>query len=128
KKPGETTTQILGSTEETVYVYNPVQPFNTLKKIIVVVNMNAEIEEGFSHWVNKLFTLSRESGLPLIFYAGKSTERSIQIINENLSKPLTFEFNTFEDWDDFLIISRDLNANDLLVIISSRQGHLSYHR
>lgn len=128
KKPGETTTQILGSTEETVYVYNPVQPFNTLKKIIVVVNMNAEIEEGFSHWVNKLFTLSRESGLPLIFYAGKSTERSIQIINENLSKPLTLEFNTFEDWEDFLIISRDLNANDLLVIISSRQGHLSYHR
>ncbi|HET8574362.1 MAG TPA: cation:proton antiporter [Edaphocola sp.] len=128
KKIGATTAQILASTNETVYVYNPIQPFNTLKKIVVAVNMHAEMEDGFSHWVNKLFMLSRESGLPLSFYAGKSTERSIQIINNNTAKPLTLGFNTFEDWDDFLIVGRELNANDLLIIISSRAGYLTYHK
>jgi Kef-type K+ transport system membrane component KefB len=127
RKPGETTARILANTEETVFAYNPTQPFNTLKKIIVVVNKKAELEEGFSHWVKKLFILSKESGLPLIFYAGKSSETGIANINNSLPKPLSITFNGFEDWDDFLIISRDVSSNDLLVIISSRSGHISYY-
>ena len=127
RKPGETTAGILANTEETVFAYNPTQPFNTLKKIIVVVNKKAELEEGFSHWVKKLFILSKESGLPLIFYAGKSSEAGITNINNSLPKPLSITFNSFEDWDDFLIISRDVSSNDLLVIISSRPGHISYY-
>lgn len=128
KTPGRTTAQILASTEETVFVYHPAQPFNTLKKIVVIVNRNAEAEEGFSHWLNKLFTLSKESGLPLIFYIEQNTERSIRHINKNTAKPLSLKFNALDDWDDFLFFSRDINTNDLLIFISSRPGHHSYHK
>ena len=32
----------------------------------------------------------------------------------------------FSQWDDFLIFSREVKSNDLLIIVSSRKGHVSY--
>lgn len=128
KRINSTIGEILTHTRRTIYVYNPTQPFNTLRKIVVVVNMRAEVESGFFHWVNKLFSLSRESGLPLTIYANETTEQSIKIINDNTPKPLTLSFNRFDDWEEFLILGRDLSPDDLLVIVSSRKGYLSYQK
>lgn len=128
KKAGATTEAILSHTEETVYVYRSTQPINTLKRVVVVVNKHAELEEGFTHWVKKLFVLSQESGLPLTFYAEPNTEESIRTINKNQKKPLTLTYVTFDDWDEFLIVGKGLSPNDLLIIVSSRKGHLSYYK
>lgn len=125
---GLTTQRILLRNENTVWVYNPIQPFNTLKKIIVAVNRNAEAEEGFAHWVGKIFLLSKESGLPLAIYADEQTQKSIRLINDNLAKPLTIDFIHFDDWNEFLILCRELNPNDLLIIVSSRKGGISYNK
>ncbi|MCH5717095.1 hypothetical protein [Niabella hibiscisoli] len=38
---------------ETIYVYKPAQPFNTLKRMIVAVPPNAETEPGFVHWLQR---------------------------------------------------------------------------
>jgi hypothetical protein len=35
-------------------------------------------------------------------------------------------FHEFSNWDDFLIFSRVVKKNDLLIILSSRKGHISY--
>jgi hypothetical protein len=123
---GLTTHRILLRNSNTVWIYNSVQPFNTLKKIIVAVNSNAEAEEGFMHWVNKIFLLSRETGLPLTIYADSHTRESIQLINNSAARPLTIDFIHFDDWSEFLIICRELNPNDLFIIVSSRKGGVSY--
>ena len=125
---GLTTQRILLRNENTVWVYNSIQPFNTLKKIIVAVNRNAEAEEGFAHWVGKIFLLSKESGLPLAVYADEQTQKNIRLINDNLAKPLTIDFIHFDDWNEFLILCRELNPNDLLIIVSSRKGGISYNK
>ena len=36
------------------------------------------------------------------------------------------EFNEFNNWDDFLIISRDVKENDALMIVMSRRNYPSY--
>ncbi len=51
----------------------------------------------------------------------------MQHINENAKLPLTISFESFENWEEFLIFSREVKQDDLFIIISSRKGYLSYH-
>lgn len=124
---GVTTDQILSHTEQTVFVHHSVQPFNTLGRIVVVVNKHAEWEEGFNHWVVKVLTISKESGLPLVIYCNPAIKDGIEAINQPSSKPLTITYENWEDWDDFLILSRELQTNDLFIVVISRPGYSSYH-
>ncbi len=127
-KIGLTTERILNSASGTVFIHHSVQPFNTLKRIIIAVNPNAELEEGFVHWVRKVFSISKESGLPLTIYANRQGSEEIEKVNQMQAKPLTLQFKELLDWDEFLILMRELQKDDLFIIVSSRQGHISYHR
>src|SRR5690606_20832116 len=80
-KIGLTTERILNSASGTVFIHHSVQPFNTLKRIIIAVNPNAELEEGFVHWVRKVFSISKESGLPLTIYANRQGSEEIEKVN-----------------------------------------------
>jgi hypothetical protein len=123
---GPTTERILRGTPETIFIYQPTQPFNTLKRMLVIVTPRAELEPGFSHWFGKLSTIAREAGLPLVFHAHPATLKELQELNGHSKTPVKAEFNAFVQWEDFLIFSRELKSNDLFVIISSRKGHISY--
>jgi hypothetical protein len=36
------------------------------------------------------------------------------------------QYQAFDNWDDFVIFSKGVQANDLFLITSSRPGHVSY--
>jgi hypothetical protein len=117
---------ILQNCRETIYIYKSVQPVNTLKRIIVTVPSNAEYEQGFHHWFRRLQTMSKATGLPLYIYANESTIKILKDTNSANPSPLAIEFNIFDNWNDFLIFSREVKKDDLFVIISSRKGCISY--
>lgn len=125
-KIGHTTGQILSSASGTVFIHHSLQPFNTLRRIRVAVNPLAEAEDGFPHWVKKVFHIALKSGLPLVFHTNATTMEEIERINRQLTKPLTLQFKEMNDWDEFLLLSRDLEPNDLLIAVSSRPGFPSY--
>ncbi len=125
-KIGYTTKQILSSAAGTVFIHHSCQPFNTLRRIRVAINPLAELEEGFPHWVKRVFNIAVESGLPLAFHTNKTTAVEIEKINRQMIKPLTLQFKEMNDWDEFLLLSRDLEQNDLLIVVSSRPGYASY--
>jgi hypothetical protein len=53
---------------------------------------------------------------------------TLKIIKEiQLKHPVKSSFYQFSDWDDFLILSRNVKINDNLVIVLSRKGYSSYH-
>lgn len=117
---------ILQRTNETIYIYRPLQPINTLKRIVAVVPAKAELEPGFIHWIEKLYTIAREAALPLVFYADEPTIEALKSVGQPGKISVNKTFQLFENWDDFLILSRELKQNDLFLIISSRKGHVSY--
>lgn len=123
---GPITEKIIRRTYETIYIYKSVQPVNTLKRMVVAVPPKAELEPGFSHWFLKLATLCKEAGLSLIYHASQATITELHD-QARQAHSLTIDFRKFTDWDDFLILSRDLKPNDLFVIVSSRKGHVSYN-
>jgi Kef-type K+ transport system membrane component KefB len=125
---GPTAERILKHTSETVFIYKSVQPFNTLKRMIVVITVKAELEPGFGHWFSKLTTIAKEAGLAIEFYGTKETVKELKDQQQLQKAEGKMLFHEFHNWDDFLIFSREVKKNDLLVIVSSRKGHVSYQQ
>jgi Kef-type K+ transport system membrane component KefB len=123
---GPTAEQILRHTAETVFIYKSVQPLNTIKRMVVAVTPKAEFEPGFCHWFSKLYTIAKEAGLSIDFFAGKETLLELQDLQKDQISEGKMTFNQFWNWDDFLIFTREVKKNDLLVIVSSRKGQVSY--
>lgn len=124
---GAVTERILARSPETVFIYKPAQPINTLKRIVVAVPPRAEYEHGFQHWFHRIQTISRGTGLPLFIYAETTTLKLLQQINESDNAPLNIVFEPFDNWGEFLIFTREVKQDDLFIIVSSRKGHLSYN-
>lgn len=122
---GKLTEGILSKCNTTTFVYKSVQPISTIKRHIIVVPANAEYVIGFPFWLSRIKNINQNTGSKLVFYA---TESTINIIRNTLSKhSIEADFKQFDDWDDFLIISRNLKMDDNLIIILSRANKPSYH-
>lgn len=122
---GNLTEGILTKCNTTTLIYKPAQPFGTVKRHIIIVPANAEKEIGFPFWLSKVWNIARNSGAKLVFYANNET---LKFINEVQAKhPIECDFEEFTDWEDFLIISKDLQENDNLIIVLSRKDQVSYH-
>lgn len=123
---GPVAERILHHTSETVFIYKPIQPFNTLKRIVAVVTTRAEREPGFAHWYRKLTNIARSSGLSISFFATRETIREMQELQKQQNTEVKISWQEFSQWDDFLIFSREVKKDDLLFIVSSRKGQVSW--
>lgn len=121
---GNLTNGILSRCNTTTLIYRPIQPLGTIKRHLVIIPDKAEKEMGFPFWLIKVWNISRNTGAKLVFF---STEQTLQAVKEVHAKhPIDAEFRKFGDWDDFLILSRDVKAEDSLFIVMSRAGHPSH--
>ncbi|WP_035360799.1 cation:proton antiporter [Dyadobacter alkalitolerans] len=111
---------------ETIYIYKPAQPFNTLTRIVVAVPPAGSNEPGFLHWLGKLLTLAKINAMPIHFYASGQTIKAIKSVLARKTTTVEVEFSLFSAWDDFLIFSRELKIDDFFVIVSARKGSASY--
>jgi Kef-type K+ transport system membrane component KefB len=122
---GNLTEGILAKSNKTTLVYKPAQPLNTLKRHFIVMPENAEKEVGFPFWIFKVWNISRNTGDKLIFHG---TAPTLKILKELYAKhPVEAEFHIFEDWDEFLALTREIKIDDNLIIVMSRKGKPSYH-
>ena len=122
---GNMTEAILGQSNVTTLIYRPIQPIATVKRHLVVVPARAEKEVGFPMWVNKVWNIIHNSGAKAVFYASEDTTMYLKEIYKK--RPIEAEFSSFDDWDDFLIMSREIKSDDTLWVVMSRRERLSYH-
>lgn len=123
---GKLTEGILCQCNATTMIYKSTQPLATIKRDIIVVPEHAEREVGFPFWMTKIWNIGKNTGSKLVFYASKRTNQYLKELHRRF--PVEAEFNDFADWDDFLILSREVKPNDNLLIVMSRKNHLSYNR
>lgn len=122
---GKITEDILSHSDVTTLIYKPVQPLSTMKRHLVVVPEKAEKEAGFIQWVTKIGNMLQNTGSKGIFYGSHATiERLKILLVKQSSEP---EYIEFTDWEDFLIVFRDIKKDDNLWIIFSRRDQLSFH-
>jgi len=122
---GNLTGGVLTKCNPTTLIYKPSQPLATIKRHLVFVPEHAEKEIGFPFWLIKVWNIARNTGAKLVFYGNLQTLKYIKDINTK--HPVDSEFIEFEDWNDFLIISRDVRIDDNLILVLSRKDWPSYH-
>lgn len=115
---------ILQRCNTTTMIYRPLQPISTINRNIIFVPDNAEKELGFPFWLVKVWNIGKNTGAKLVFYGSQRIVNFLSAINEN--NPIDAEFNFFDDWDDFLILGREMKSNDMLIFILSRKDYPSY--
>ena len=122
---GSASENILGRCNITTFIYRPVQPLATIKRTILVIPAGAENEIGFVLWMQKVINVIKNTGSKLLFYATKQTLAYLKDVYS--SSIVNAEYKVFKDWDDFLVLSRELKNDDNLIVVMSRKNHLSYH-
>ena len=123
---GNLTEGILTKCNTTTLIYKPTQPLATIKRHLIIVPEKAEREIGFPFWLVKVWNIARNTGASLVFYA---TPETLNYIKEVHAKhPVESQFKEFKDWNDFLVLSGEIQKDDNLFIILSRKDKLSYHR
>jgi len=116
--------EILESSQATLFIYRPTQPLTTIKRQILVVPPNAETEAGFALWLIRVWSLARNTGTKLLVYGH---ENSLKFFRDlQVKHPVDIQFETFTNWDDFLLFSREVKQDDLFTVIMSRRLHRSY--
>lgn len=123
---GTTTDNVLNSVWETIYVCSFIHPLNTSRKLVLILPKNAEYELGFSHYMKKIIQLGKQAGSNIVIYCGINTKQTVQEYILQTKASVQAEFRELENLDDFLIISRSISRDDLLVVVSARKGTLSY--
>jgi Kef-type K+ transport system membrane component KefB len=121
---GNLTDGILSKSNITTFVYHPFQPISTIKRHLVIVPENAEYEIGFPFWLAKIWNIGLNTGAKIVFYSSEHAKKLIKDIH--YKHPIEVEFNVFTDWDNFLILSRDIKKDDNITIVLSRKNSLSY--
>lgn len=124
--PSATIDNVLTQNHITTLIYKPVQPLSTAGRLLVFVPDRAENELGFALWMRRVWNMSRNTHTKVVFYAPLHTLSHIRSIHTR--HPIEAEFHEFNDWDDFLILFRDVRANDILLAVLSRKGGPSYHK
>jgi Kef-type K+ transport system membrane component KefB len=124
---GTASNNILDSTWETVYVCKLINPLNTTDKIVLVMTKNAEYEIGFSHWVKKNVKLAKQLNARILVCSTIESCKAFQKELKNLRLQADISFRQFEDVEDFLVLSREVKDDDLIVVVSARKGTLSWH-
>lgn len=123
---GDTTAQLLERIFETVFIYKPVKPINTLSRMVALVAPGAEEEPGFERWHDRLMTLAKEAGLAVAFYGSPETNERLQDLQTEKAHSVAVTYQPFTAWEDFLFFSGVLKKDDLFVIVTSRPGQASY--
>lgn len=117
---------ILEKTYKTTFICNFQKPLAIHKKMVVFVPPMAEKEIGFSLWVTKLVKLGAELSSSISVFSNEQTHRAIQTFLEEQQLSPSIHFKLFTDWEDILILAREIDKDDLLVLISARRRSLSF--
>ncbi len=121
---GQLTSGILFRSNITTFIYNPRQPIATVRRHLVLIPENAEYESGFSFWLARVWNIALNTGAKIVFYADKQCVQLLRDIHQR--HPIDLEFHVFTDWHKIPDMLSDVGTDDNLVLVLSREHHLSY--
>ncbi|HTO14644.1 MAG TPA: cation:proton antiporter [Edaphocola sp.] len=125
---GKKIDKILNKTDKTTFIIQIKKPLAVHKRIVLTAPPLTQHEEGFSLWMTKMAKLSKELSITLLIFCDTDTRLAIEELSEKKKLNAPLLFSDFTDWDDFLIISKDIKEDDLLVLVTARKQTLSYIR
>ncbi len=112
---------------KSVLVYHESQPMNTIGRILVAVPRYAEKERDFITCFGLIRRLAGELGAKVVFYANPDTQVALRAMCRRPGKTLRAAFRDMDDWEDVLMIAKDMHDDDMPILLSSRKATASYN-
>jgi len=125
---GRSLEQLIMNAPYNIYVYNPVNPVNLYKKIVLVLPPHIEKEACFINIIDKVIRISENTFIPFESYSYGNT---LSIIEGHLKKTkstVVHNFFSFTEEKEMPAIDLILRKDDLLVFVSPQRGSISYEQ
>lgn len=122
---GNIVENVLQHSSVTTFIYKPAQPLSTVKRHLVIIPHRAEREIGFIPAMDRVWNVLQNTGATVVFYGSKETLKTTQKLFAGKAGEITY--TEFGNWEDFLIVFRDVKADDSLWVIFSRKEGVSYN-
>ena len=119
--------QFIERSGKSVVIYHEQQPLNTISRLVVAVPRYAEKERDFISCFGQIRRLSSQIGAKVVFYCNNDTKRPLQALCARPGKYLRASYRELTDWEDVLQIAKQIQQDDLLVLVQSRKSTASYN-
>lgn len=115
---------VVGRTNKMVMMCRIERQMILHRNIVLLVPPHAELEVGFKMWVRKVVKLSNELTLPILLLCNAQTRDAInEVIHRKVGR---ITYREFDKWDSLLQLKKLIRDDDLIVVVSSRNGLASY--
>ena len=118
---------LLAKTQQAVFLAKIIQPLNSFKRVLVVFTPNATLELSFKRSAQKTISVLKQiGGKSVIFGDDKTIEQFKKTTNDKNSSfcnyNIVLNFETINE-----VVSKEINPDDLVLIISARKQTVSYN-
>jgi Kef-type K+ transport system membrane component KefB/mannitol/fructose-specific phosphotransferase system IIA component (Ntr-type) len=119
--------QLLEEVDEMVMVCKIEKPVNTFERLIVAVPPFASLEIGFSDSIRSVKLMAEQMGVELIVLSTKDRIENEKTVIEKVKPELDIEYANISKWSELPgWIDANKHENDLLVLMSAREGSISW--
>ena len=108
-------------------IYHPTQPLNTITRMLVAVPRYAEKEHDFISCFGLIRRLSSQIGARVIFFTNEETQKVLQTFCRRKGKFLRAGYREMENWEDVLMLAKQMRPDDMIVLVNARPSTSSYN-
>lgn len=119
--------KLVDNQSKAAIIYHPAQPINTISRILVAVPRYAEKEHDFISCFGLIRRLSSQIGAKVIFFTNEDTQKVLQAFCRRKGKYLRASYREMEDWEDVLMMAKQMDKDDMIVMINARPSTPSYN-
>ena len=119
--------KLINSQSKAAIVYHPTQPLNTISRLLVAVPRYAEKEHDFISCFGLVRRLSSQIGAKVVFFTNEDTQKALQAFCRRKGKYLRASYREMEDWEDVLMMAKQMRKDDMIVMINARPSTPSYN-
>jgi mannitol/fructose-specific phosphotransferase system IIA component (Ntr-type) len=124
---GSVLDQLLDEVDEMVMVCKIEKPVNTFGRLVVAVPPFAALEIGFTGTIRSLKLMAEQMGLDMIVVSTDERDPYVRKAIDKIKPDIEVEYKTINLWSDVPTwLEENSSENDLFVLVSSREGNLSW--
>ena len=122
---GNVLPEVLNSIDCQVMMARMNIPLNTVRAIHITFPEKAEFEAGFGYWVEETARMSSGLGCRMMYHGHPQTMDRIKERLKELA-PINASFFETDGGNDLKRLSKIINDDHLLIVVSARKGSISY--
>lgn len=114
------------SLEKCLFICEFPKVISQSQRIVLITPPFAEREAFFDKWLVKVAKLSQELTAPILHIGTIDSFNSISNKLNTLRMTLKIQHKEFDEWEDFLVLARNIDKEDIVIVLTSRKGFVSY--